>query len=111
MSNLQYTNLFLTCKDQDEATKIADALLNDHLITCARFVPITSRYWWEGKIVGDQEVLVIMESREDLFKEVEAKVSELHSYDTFILQSVPLSQVSQGAAFWLDKELKPKENR
>jgi len=111
MAAVQYANLFLTCKDQDEATTIADALLADHLITCARFVPITSRYWWKGKIVGDEEVLVIMESREDLFDAVEAKVSELHSYDTFNLQSTPLSKVSKGAAFWLDKELKPKDNK
>lgn len=111
MTEPWYINLYLTCKDQDEATKIADALLHARLITCAKFLPITSKYWWKDDIVDDQEVLVIMDSRKDLFSLVEAEVARLHSYETFSLESVPLDQVSSSAAFWLDKALKPKDNK
>lgn len=47
-----------------------------------------------------------MDSREDLFEEVEREVAKLHSYDSFVLEVVPLSSVSKKAAQWLKKELK-----
>ena len=47
-----------------------------------------------------------MESREDLFDEVEREVAKLHSYDTFVLEAVPISKISQKAEDWLKKEFK-----
>lgn len=110
MKTGRYVELLLTCATQSEAEKIADALLNKHLIACAKFVPIDCAYWWQGKITKGQEMLLVMESREDLFDGVEAEVAKLHSYDTFVLQALPLVRVSKVATSWLDKELRAKDN-
>lgn len=117
-----YCHLWLTCKDEAEASKIARSLLVKHLVACAKQVPIKSDYRWqgeayyrnaepsvasakEGKIVSGDEVLLIMDSREDLFEQVEQEVTRLHSYDNFVLQSVPVGKVSQKARTWLVREL------
>ena len=110
MTKPQYVDLLLTCEDQAEADRIANTLLEQRLIACAKFVPIACRYWWKGNITDGSEVLLIMESRVDLFKAVESAVAKLHSYDTFVLQSLPFGTVSDKAITWLDKQLRPRHN-
>lgn len=102
MSN--YTELILTCKDRAEAEKIADCLLKQKLIACAKFLSIDSRYNWEGKIVESQEVMVLMESLAGNFEKIEAEITKLHSYDIFVLKSLPITIISKKAAEWLEKE-------
>ncbi len=97
----KFVELVLTCENRAEAEKIADALLDQKLIACAKFVPVDSRFWWQGKIVYAQEILLLMESIADKFERIEAEVTRLHSYDTFVLQSIPMNQVSKQAALWL----------
>ena len=110
MAKPKYIDLLLTCEDQTEARKIANVLLEKRLIACAKFVPIDCVYWWEGKVTDAKEILLIMESRADLFDTIEAAVAKLHSYDTFVLQSIPFGSVSSKASAWLDKELNTGDN-
>ena len=96
--------LWLTCADKKEADKIAKALLNKHLIACAKQVPVESAFWWQGKIDNAKEILILMDSRLDLFDNVEAEVAKLHSYDTPNLQAVPVAKINQKAQKWLKAE-------
>ena len=96
-----FCQLWLTCKDKKEADKIANTLLVKHLITCARQMPITSDYWWKGKLNHSNEVMMLMESRLDFFDKVETEVAKLHSYETFVLEAVPVQRVSKKAQTWL----------
>jgi uncharacterized protein involved in tolerance to divalent cations len=46
---------------EDEALKIANALVEDHLAACVNLVsPIRSIYRWEGKIWDEREWLLII---------------------------------------------------
>jgi periplasmic divalent cation tolerance protein len=101
--------LYLTCEDLGEAKQIAQVLLEKHLVACAKFMPIECRYWWQDEITDGKEVLMMMESRQDLFDEVEKAIAPLHSYDTFVLESVPASKVSDRATKWM-KECLGKES-
>lgn len=49
--------------------------------------------------------MVLMESRLELFGKIEAEVKKLHSYDTFVLEAVPVKRISKKAAQWLKGEL------
>lgn len=96
---------YLTCADNEEATKISNALLEAKLIVCARRSPISSSYWWDGKINHDDEVLLMMESLEEKFDEVEKVVTELHSYDEYVLTMIPNVHTTPGVHRWLDETL------
>ncbi len=126
MSENNFCQLWLTCADKKEADKIANTLLVKHLVACVRQMPVSSDFWWKGeaeysgaesfeasakedKIEHTKEVLLLMESREDLFGQVEAKVAKLHSYNTFVLEATPISKISKKAAAWLKRELKMPE--
>lgn len=97
--------LYLTCADKEEAIKISNALLEAKLIVCARHSSISSSYWWDGKINHDDEVLIMMESREDKFDDIEKIVTELHSYDEYVLTMIPNIRTTPGVQRWLDETL------
>lgn len=100
-----YCQLWLTCADKTEADSIAAALLDKRLIACAKQVPVSSDFIWQGKVDHNDEILLVMDSREDLFEQIEAEITKLHSYDTFVLQAVPVNRVSAGAKAWLDESM------
>lgn len=100
-----FCQIWLTCKDDEEANQIANTLLVKHLVACVKRIPITSDFQWQGKIEQSKEILLVMDSREDLFKQVETEVAKIHSYDTHVLQSVPIVNISEAATKWLNKEL------
>lgn len=71
---------YITCKDKNEAEKIALCLLKKRLIACANIFPIGSLYWWNGKIVKDQESVIIAKTKDKNFKKLINQVKKMHSY-------------------------------
>lgn len=104
----EFCQLWLTCSNRQEADLISKNLLNKHLVACVKQFSVTSTYWWKEKLEKSNEVLLLMESRLDLFKQTEKVVSELHSYDTFVLQATPMINLSKEAQTWLRKETNAK---
>jgi periplasmic divalent cation tolerance protein len=98
--------LLLTCADKKEAEKISQSLFKKKLIACAKKMPVSSSFLWKGKIDSENEVLLVMESMEAKFKEIEKEVRKLHSYETFVLVSLPVNQVSTGVTEWIKEGLK-----
>lgn len=96
----------LTCADKKEADKIGDVLLKKKLIACAKEFSVSSSFWWKGKIDNSQEVLLMMESIEENFEIVNKEVRKVHSYETFVLFSLPVGQTTKDVEKWLNKELK-----
>ncbi|MCH7952212.1 divalent-cation tolerance protein CutA [Patescibacteria group bacterium] len=100
--------LFLTCANEKEADVIARTLLEKRLIVCAKKLPISSSFFWKGSIDSVKEVLLIMESVEEKFNQIEREVRKLHSYETFVLLSVPVSRASKGVVEWVRGGLERK---
>jgi periplasmic divalent cation tolerance protein len=100
-----FVELVLTCGSWQEAQRIADALLEKRLIVCAEFLEIKSKYHWQRTIEEAKEIKLVMESIADNFTKVEAEIAKLHSYDTFVLQQIPLTKLSSKAQIWLEQEI------
>lgn len=75
------TLVYITCKDKKEAEKISLHLLRKRLIACANIFPIKSMYWWNNKIVNDNENVIIAKTNNKNFKKAVAEVKKLHSYE------------------------------
>ena len=67
--------------DKKNATKIANLLLSEKLIPCVTFKNIESYFWWEGHIVQEKEVQLLIKCREENVNKVIDKISDCHSYD------------------------------
>jgi uncharacterized protein involved in tolerance to divalent cations len=101
MSTYSLVELFLTCGSWQEAQKIADSLLEQKLVACVEFIEIQSKFQWKGELEESKEIKLIMTSIAEHFATIETEVAKLHSYDTFVLKMLPITQISVDAAAWL----------
>ena len=63
------------------ADDIARKLVECKLVACVNVVrDIKSLYWWEGKVVEDNEALLICKTRQDLLRELVDYVKKIHPY-------------------------------
>ena len=98
--------VYITCKDEQEALKIAKAIVQEKLAACANILPgMKSVYFWEGEMQVDQETVLILKSHEALYPELEEKVKEIHSYDTPAILALPLIAGNLDYVEWMAGEM------
>ncbi len=99
------TMIYITAGSRDEALTIGRALVEDRLAACANVLAGTSSiYWWEGKVSEDEEVSLILKTRDDLVDQLVHKVRELHSYDCPCVVSIPITGGNPAFLDWIDAE-------
>ena len=102
-----YIIILVTTKDKPEAEKITQSLLKERLIACANIVnPVTSFFYWSGKIDKAEECLIVMKSRRDLFAQVAEHVKGLHSYEVPEILALPIVEGSTAYLDWMCGVLK-----
>lgn len=102
-----YVQIMTTVESKEGAEKIATKLLEKRLAACVQIVgPITSTYWWRGKIETAEEWLCLIKSKTGLYEEVERRINEQHTYETPEVLALPV--VTGGRAYldWLKETLK-----
>jgi periplasmic divalent cation tolerance protein len=71
-----------TAGSQEEARKIAQHLVENHLAACVNIVPqITSVYRWQEQLAEASEWLLLIKTRERNFDRVRDAIQKLHSYE------------------------------
>jgi periplasmic divalent cation tolerance protein len=94
--------VLVTCGSEEEALKIANALVESRLASCVNLVaPIRSIYRWEGKIWDEKEWLLIIKTQKHRFEELEKKVKSLHSYSVPEIISLPITEGSSAYLNWV----------
>jgi periplasmic divalent cation tolerance protein len=97
--------VYVTAPGEEEAAKIARALVGERLAACANIIrDIRSIYRWEGKMEDDREVLMVIKTREELFDALSRRVKELHSYTVPEVIALPILKGSEGYIKWLEEE-------
>ena len=100
----EHVVVLTTAESQQEAERIAGALVSRRLVACATLVPrVTSIYWWEGKVTQSDEVLVVMKTRRSRANEVIAQVEGLHSYEVPEVLVLPVDGGSERYLNWIDE--------
>jgi len=92
--------ILTTAGSQEEAAKIAHALVERRLAACVNILPqIESVYRWQGKVETAQEWLLLIKTQTEFFERVRDAVKELHSYE---LPECGMLEVSDGSQKYLD---------
>ena len=98
--------LYLTCANKDEAKTIARTLIDERLIACANILgKMISVYRWEGTVVEDEEIAVLLKTRRDMAARVTERVKELHSYDLPCVVGLPIQGGNPDFIGWLNCEV------
>lgn len=104
---MAYCIINCTTKNKEEAIYIAKSLVERRLIACCNIVPsITSVYEWENDLCCDEECLMVMKTKTELFNEVEITIKELHSYDTPEIICIPINNGSSEYLSWVNEQTK-----
>ena len=99
--------IYITAGSKEEADKLSRGLVEEKLAFCVNTLPgIQSTYQWEGKIHVDDEILLIIKTRQDRYEALEQWVKQNHSYDVPEIISLPiqkgLPEYLQAIDDWVD---------
>jgi periplasmic divalent cation tolerance protein len=99
----RYILVLITVPSEAVGEAIAQALLDRRLAACVnRLEPMHSLYTWEGKTTSDQEMLLMVKTRADLFERLVPAVKALHPYQVPEIIALPVVMGSQDYLDWID---------
>ena len=95
-----------TAGTEDEASRIASALVERRLAACVNVVPgVSSTYRWQGAVQTDREWLLVVKTRRDRFEAVRAAIRELHSYEVPEIVMLDIADGDAAYLAWIDASL------
>ncbi len=90
-----------TIQTKEQAEKLIDLLLEKKLIACGGYFPIQSRYTWKGEKHTNDEYRIEMETRDELYEDVEKVLREHHPYEEPVILSWGV-RADEGTEKWVD---------
>ena len=101
----QFIEVHTTIDAKEGAQKIAEVLVAQHLAACVQvFGPITSTYWWQGKVEQAEEWVCIAKTRRELYGALEQAIRQVHPYDVPEILAVDVVAGHTSYLDWIAQE-------
>ena len=95
-----------TAANLEDAERLGRTLVDECLAACATLLPAAhSIYRWEGRIASSDECLLLLKTAADKLPALEARLCELHSYQTPEFAVLAIEAGSHAYLAWLDRSL------
>lgn len=108
----QHLWVYTPHKNKAKALEMGKTLIKEKLIACTNIIEkVTSIYEWEGEIVEESEVLMIMKTKHLLFDELQTRIEELHTYSCPCIIGLPVMKGNASYLNWLDQQTKSYSNQ
>src|ERR1700741_3512870 len=102
MADAEGIVVLMTAASFDEASRIAEMLVNQRLAACVQVLPeMQSIYFWKNEVQRDREVLMIAKTVRANFAALEQQVRAMHSYETPEIVALPIVAGSEPYLEWL----------
>jgi periplasmic divalent cation tolerance protein len=96
-----------TLPDQNAADRLAATLVGERLAACAQVTgPVSSTYWWQGRVEQSQEWYCHLKTTFTRFDELRQRVWQLHPYELPELIAVPLIEGDQEYLRWIEESVR-----
>ena len=97
--------LILCTAPAASAESIARALVDERVAACVNLVPgVVSIYRWKGEVTRDDEVLLVIKTRDDKLGALREAIRRVHPYEVPEIVVLSPSEVSDAYARWVDGE-------
>ena len=98
----KYSIIISTFGDKESAKKTAKMLVEQRLAACVQLFPIESIYLWKDKITEDDEIVLLIKSKTELFEEITTFIKKNHSYDVPEIIQIPITDGLPQYLNWID---------
>jgi periplasmic divalent cation tolerance protein len=96
-----------TTATPEEASRLGHTFVEERLAACATLIPsVQSIYRWEGQVESANETLLLLKTGPDQLPALEARLHELHSYQTPEFLVLGVEAASQPYLDWLQASLR-----
>ena len=51
------------------------------MVACVKFLPIKSKFWWQGKIQQANEIATLLTTKKENWVKVQDEIKKMHSYE------------------------------
>lgn len=100
--------VLVTFPSDEVAAEICRALVGERRAACANLVPgIRSLYSWDGALQDDAEILALLKTTRAALPSLEARIAELHPYDTPEVVALEPAHVEARYLAWLRGSVGP----
>ena len=101
--------VLVNCSKLEAAEQIGRHLVAKRLAACVNLVPgVRSWYWWEDKVVEDNEVMVMIKTSRERLADLEKEVVRLHSYAVPEVIALQVVDGSRNYLNWIEFSLSGK---
>jgi periplasmic divalent cation tolerance protein len=100
--------VYVTAPNREDALRIGRTVVEERWAACANVLgPLTSVYWWEGKLQEDSEAALVLKTRGDLVDGLTGRIKELHSYSCPCIVALAINGGNGAFLDWIGVETRP----
>jgi len=98
--------LYIPIPSEEEAIKLAKALLAEGLIACANVLPAgVSVYKWEGEVQQQKEFVLIAKTTAEIGQKAMLRARDLHPYELPCILILPVDGALPEFTNWVSSEV------
>ena len=99
---MSYAVVLTTTANKEDARQIASEVVKAKLAACVQFLSIESIYVWKDKVNNDPEILLLIKTRAEKYKEIESLIKKIHKYEVPEIVLLPIEAGSKDYLHWID---------
>ena len=95
--------IYSTAASEEEAEKLASALVNERLAACVQLSQIESIYSWDGEVCDSPEIRLSIKTGAALYRPLETFIKTRHSYEVPQIVMTSINSGSEEYLEWIDQ--------
>ena len=105
--------IILTSTNSDkEADFMSNILIESEYVACVNILPnIISKYFWKGELQKTNEIILIIKTKKDFFKQIEKLIIQNHSYKIPEIVCINVADTSIEYGNWIVSNIGIKKKK